>query len=254
MMDAYAHLDMNEQDPISDLERRMDAAGVRRALVVETWKKNNRACLDSLIASRPSRFRVALCFRPEEGELETEALQSNVFCALRVRTADIQALGVNAERLNANGKWLLPHSETGIGALAKELIQLTQCHPGLKIFVPHLCWPKHGGEEDGDWYESVSRLNLLPNIVVGVSAIAHFSREPFPHKDVEPFATHLRKIFGVESLVAASDYPLFEKSRYAEYMQLAVDWIGPQDEQTRHVESVLWGDNSSLQNVTPFPK
>jgi predicted TIM-barrel fold metal-dependent hydrolase len=242
MMDAYAHLDMDAQYPISDLERRMDAAGVQRALVVETWGKDNRACLDSLIASQASRFRVALCFRPEEGELETEALQSNMFCALRVRTADIQALGVNAERLNTNGKWLLPHSEAGIGALAKELTQLAQCYPSLKIFVPHLCWPKHGGEEDGGWYESVSRLSLLPNIVVGVSAIAHFSREPFPHKDVEPFAGHLRKIFGAESLVAGSDYPLFEKDRYAEYMQLAENWIGSQDEQIRRVESVLWGE------------
>jgi len=246
MMDAYAHLDMDAQNPISDLERRMDAARVQRALVVETWGKDNRACLDSLIASQASRFRVALCFRPEEGGLETEVLQSNMFCALRVRTADIKVLGVNAERLDVNGKWLLAHSEAGIGALEKELTQLSQCHPGLKIFVPHLCWPKHGGEEDCDWYESVYRLNLLPNIVVGVSAIAHFSREPFPHKDIEPFAVHLRKTFGVESLVAASDYPLFEKSRYAEYMQLAADWIGPRDEQTRHIDSVLWGDNSSL--------
>ena len=247
MMDAYAHLDMDAQDPISDLERRMDAAGVQRALVVETWGRDNRACLDSLIVSQPSRFRVALCFRPEEGEREPETLQSNMFCALRVRTGDIPLLGITAERLAANGKWLLSHSEAGIGALAKELTQLAQCHPSLKIFLPHLCWPKHEGEKDGDWYESVSRLSLLPNIVVGVSAIAHFSREPFPHKDVEPFAAHLRKIFGVESLVPASDYPLFEKNRYAEYMQLAADWIGPQDEQTRYVESVLWGDSPSLQ-------
>jgi len=242
MIDAYTHLDMSVQDPIGDLEWRMVAAEVQRAIVVETWGKDNRACLNSLIASRSSRFHVALCFRPEEAELEPEVLRSNVFCALRVHTADIQALGVFAEKLDANGKWLLPHAEAGITALTKELILVNQRHPDLKIFVPHLCWPRYGGEDDHDWYESVSRLGQLPNVIVGVSAIAHFSREPFPHKDVEPFAAHLRKTFGAESLVAGSDYPLFEKDRYAEYMRLAEAWIGPQANATA-VSSLFFGES-----------
>lgn len=248
MMDAYAHLDMNARNPISDLERRMDAAEVRRAVVVETWGKDNRACLDALIASHPSRFRVALCFRREEGEPDPEVLRSNMFCALRIRTADIQALGEYAERLVANGKWLLPHCEAGIGALATELSQVVQRCPDMKIFVPHLCWPQHDGKEDRDWSESVSRLSFLPNIVVGVSAIAHFSREPFPHNDVKPFAAHLLKTFGVESLVAGSDYPLFEKSRYAEYMQLAEDWIGSRAERLCQMESALWEGQPNLKS------
>jgi len=240
MMDAYAHLDMSAPDPIDDLERRMDAAGVQRALVVETWAKDNRVCLSNLLASPPTRFRVALCFRPEE-DLKSEVLRSNVFCALRVRTSDIQALGTYAEELRANGKWLLPHSEAGIGELAKELVLLAQRLPGLKIYLPHLCWPRHGGSEDREWYESVSQLGLLQNTVAGVSAIAHFSREPFPHNDVEPYAAHLLKTFGSESLLAGSDYPLCEKDKYGEYMQLAAKWIGSQGERSGSAEAALWG-------------
>ena len=245
MMDSYTHLDMKVQYPIRDLESRMDAADVPRAIVVETWGKDNRACLNCLIASQSTRFRVALCFRPDEGELKPEMLRSKVVCALRVRTADIQALGAYAEALDIDGKWLLPHSEAGIAALAKELTQFALERPHAKIFVPHLCWPQHDGRDDDDWYESVSRLSLLPNVVVGISAIAHFSREPFPHKDVEPFAAHLRKTFGAEALVAGSDYPLFERDRYADYMRLAEDWIGPQTQRSHRAESALWGEPSS---------
>jgi predicted TIM-barrel fold metal-dependent hydrolase len=247
MMDAYAHLDMSALDPLSDLEGRMDAAGVSHALAVETWGKDNHACLDSLIASESSRFRVALCFRPEEKDhLDSKLFQSNVFRALRIRTADIRALGIYAEMLEASGKCLLTHAEAGIGELTKELLELTQRHPDLKVFVPHLGWPIHEANVDPDWYDSISRLSMLPNVIVGISAIAHFSRDEFPHKDVEPFATHLLEIFGAELLVAGSDYPLFEKSRYAEYMQLAEEWIGLQSGRPRRGESALWGNPAGM--------
>ena len=68
-------------------------------------------------------------------------------------------------------------------------------------------------------------------MVVGISALDHFSQEPFPHKDVEPFAARLIEIFGPESVVVASDYPLIEKNLYAEYMQLAQAWIRRADAQ-----------------------
>jgi predicted TIM-barrel fold metal-dependent hydrolase len=138
----------------------------------------------------------------------------------------MQAFGEDAANFATSGRWLLPHAESGISSLAKELIGLSEQHPSLKIFLPHLGWPRHNGEDDCDWHNAISSLSRLPNIVVGVSAIAHFSQRPFPHEDIEPFAAHLLGVFGVTALVAASDYPLMEKSRYAEYMQLARDWTG----------------------------
>jgi predicted TIM-barrel fold metal-dependent hydrolase len=91
--------------------------------------------------------------------------------------------------------------------------------------LPHMGWPRRDQQDDKGWRESLLILSRLPNLVVGISAIAHFSREAFPHNDVAPFAAHLLEALGAESLVAASDYPLFEKDRYAQYMQLACNWI-----------------------------
>jgi Amidohydrolase len=224
MMDAYTHLDMSASDPIGDLQQRMNAAHVHRALIVETWGKENRPCLEALAASPSPRFRVAWCFRPDEGALRPELLASRPFRALRVRTADIGKLGPLAHTLESAGRWLLPHAESGIGALARQLVPLAARHPGLQIFLPHLGWPRRDGANDEDWHASVSTLSTLPHMIVGISAIAHFSWQPFPHADVEPFARHLREVFPPESIVPASDYPLFEKHRYADYMKLAEDW------------------------------
>ena len=89
MMDAYAHLNMAGADPLADLQSRMDEAAVERALVVETWGGDNYACLQKLTESPPSRFRVALCFRPNARErLAAQFDQSNVV-ALRVKTSEL---------------------------------------------------------------------------------------------------------------------------------------------------------------------
>jgi hypothetical protein len=224
MMDAYTHLDMSAPDPIGDLQLRMDAAQVDRALIVETWGKDNRPSVEALTTSPSARFRVGWCFRPEEGALSPQLLASRAFRALRVRTADIDKLGPLAQILEATGRWLLPHAESGIGALTQQLVPLAARHPGLQIFLPHLGWPRRDGVNDEDWRASVSTLSRVPHMIVGISAIAHFSWQPFPHADVEPFARHLREVFAPESIVPASDYPLFEKHRYADYMKLAEGW------------------------------
>jgi predicted TIM-barrel fold metal-dependent hydrolase len=239
MIDAYSHLDMTVAQPIADLERRMDAAGVDGALVVETWSGDNRARLQQLIASRSNRFRVAFCFRPEEEQSGAELLSSEMMRALRVKTADLNRLGLIAARLESTGKWLLPHAELGIGALTKELLQLVAVCPGIPVYLPHMGWPRRGRQGDNDWLESISRLSKLPNLVVGISAIAHFSHDPFPHDDVAPFAADLHANLPSESLVTASDYPLFEKNRYAQYLELARRWIGGKQSEDRFKSSLF---------------
>lgn len=242
MIDAYCHLDMSAAQPIADLERRMDAAGVDRALMVETWGGDNRAYLQQLIASPSTRFRVAFCFRSDEAQSSYELLSIEMVRALRVKTADLQRLRSIASKLESTGKWLLPHAESGIRALTEELLQLADLYPRLPIYLPHMGWPRRDRQDDDDWRESISMLSKLPNLIVGISAIAHFSRNAFPHDDVEPFAAHLLGTFGADSLVTASDYPLFEKDRYAQYMQLASDWIVSAKQCGQRFESSLFGN------------
>lgn len=242
MMDAYTHLDMGAHDPIGDLKLRMLDAGVSRALVVETWNKDNRGCLDELLAAPSPQFRVAPCFRPEEGTTRVDDLHRAMVGALRVRTADMRALGQIAAELEASGRWLLPHAELGIKALVDELLLLAARHPELHVMVPHMGWPRRDGRDDPEWRESIEALGKLPHCLVGISAIAHFSREDFPHNDLKPFVAHLLEEFGVDALVGASDYPLFEKSRYREYMNLAFEWMGKCDAGDAELQRSLFGD------------
>jgi hypothetical protein len=245
MMDAYTHLDMNSPDPIEDLRLQMSSAKIDRALIVETWRKDNYVCLKHMIASPSPQFRIALCFRPEEN-LDLNILQREMVAALRVRTADIRHLGSLVDRLESSGKWLLAHAEAGIKALKDELLPLATLHPNLGIYLPHFGWPRRDKNDDKDWEDSVSELSRFPAVVVGISAIGHFSREPYPHKDIEPFAARLLDDFGADSVVTGSDYPLLERNSYAQYIRLAQLWINrPNTQKDCRFESSLFG------NVTP---
>jgi predicted TIM-barrel fold metal-dependent hydrolase len=225
MMDAYTHLDMNTRDPVNDLRLRMDSARIDRALIVETWGRDNHSCLERLIALSPTQFRVAMCFRPEEKRPYLDILQEEMVVALRIKTADIQHLGSLADSLESSGKWLLTHAEAGIKKLKDELLPLAKAHPNLWIYLPHFGWPRHDKQDDKDWEDSVRELGRLPNTIMGISAIDHFSNEPYPHGDIEPFAARLLDAFGPDSVVIGSDYPLFEKDMYARYIDLAQQWV-----------------------------
>jgi hypothetical protein len=225
MIDAYTHLDLTCADPIADMQARMADAGIHRALAVETWKGDNLAWLQKMLAEASPQFRVVPCFRPEQKQPCPELLQNAMVLGLRVKTADLHQLGSLAPWLAASGKWLVPHAENGIGPLKKELMALARRAPGLKIYLPHMGWPRRDKVDDSGWEAAIAELCQLPEMVVGISAIAHFSHEPFPHSDLEPLAARLIEKYGPASVVAASDYPLFEKTLYTQYMQLAQDWI-----------------------------
>jgi predicted TIM-barrel fold metal-dependent hydrolase len=245
MMDAYTHLDMSAPSPMAALERWMDEAAIDRALIVETWSQDNRSCLDRLITSPLPRFRVALCFRAADTRFNPALLEQEAVGGVRIRTTDLQAFRPFAEALESSKKWLIPHSEAGIGKLTSELVGLIGDYPDLRVFLPHMGWPRHNEQNDEDWHESVSRLSRLPNVVAGISAISHFSCTSFPHEDIKPFAVRLHELFGSDLLFAGSDYPLFETGRYADYMRLAIEWIGKRTDEPSRLESTLFGNPTS---------
>ncbi|MGB8477861.1 MAG: hypothetical protein WCE63_03340 [Acidobacteriaceae bacterium] len=88
MMDSYTHLDMSAQDPIEDLRLQMASARINRALIVETWGKDNSDCIEHLIALPSPQFRVVVCFRPEDAFPSLDILQEDIVAGIRIKTAD----------------------------------------------------------------------------------------------------------------------------------------------------------------------
>jgi len=226
MTDSYTHIDLAADRPLDDLRRKMAAGGVLRALVVETLNGDNREFLERLRRAREPQFRLAFCYRRESPKDALRFMADDWVAALRVRTAQLEGEDTNwLAELQASGKYLLIHAESGIQALVRNARAVAAAYPRLRIYVPHLGWPRRQGVDDPHWWESMRALHAVANAIVGVSSLLTFSRCPFPHPDVQTLAGELIRLFGPERLVAGTDFPYIEKARYGEYAGLAHGWI-----------------------------
>jgi predicted TIM-barrel fold metal-dependent hydrolase len=167
---------------------------------------------------------------------------------VRVRTGDLLQLGSLAEHLEASGKWLLTYAESGIGPLRDELRKSLIRHPDLRIYVPHLGWPRRDGQDDPEWNTAMRELSSIPACIVGISAIAAFSKEPYPHADVQEFAVRLHEFFGASRVIIGSNYPLFQRHMYSQYMFLASQWRQSASAATvTEFESKLFGNQENVE-------
>lgn len=226
MIDAYNHLDMEHPDPIGDLTVRMQSARASAALLVETWNGANRGLLEQVLRdSAADRFRIALCYRKENADSLCRLLDRGVLAGVRMSTVDIAAAGSICGEIGRAGALLVAHAESGIGALCRAVIRMHDRFPNTRVYVPHLGWPANADGGDVDWQPAIREFAAIPSLILGVSAIAHFSRLPFPHADVREWALAAIPQFPAPRITIGSDFPLFEKDRYSEYMSLARDWV-----------------------------
>lgn len=225
VIDAYAHLDMEQPNPAEDLREQMKNAGVERAVVVETWDGRNRAGVKQLLDRYPADCCGAFCFRKENESFLSDTLRDAGVVGIRIRMADLELSNAILPSLELSGKWLVVHAEGGIGVLRERLLRVVAHYPGIRIYVPHLGWPRQSGQDDPDWRAAISDLAAVPGCIAGISAIAAFSRERYPHADVYEFAAQLCEQFGVDRVLTGSDYPLFERGRYSAYVHLAHFWF-----------------------------
>ena len=228
MIDCFVHLDMKLPDPIGDLRSNMRSAGVERALMVEMWNGANVAQMRNL---EGEQFRAAFCFRGEGTSLDPAGI-------VRVKTEHLQNPGRLLDRIESAGGWLLPHAEKGIAALSGCLIQAMMRHPNLRVYLPHLGWPCHDKSPDPDWPAAIEELAACSRVILGVSALSHFSAESLPYKDVQRLVLPALTAFGLHRLVPASDYPLIESGRYGDCIMLAYEWI--------RVACPSWSESSVL--------
>jgi predicted TIM-barrel fold metal-dependent hydrolase len=214
--DAYCHLAMDVESPIADIERRMLSANLSNAFLIETWDGRNRPAL-----RQTNKFAVALCYRRECRAELLQLMDKGELTGVRIATEDIRRDKDFCGEIAASGTTLVAHAEAGIGPLCHELARCRE----MKVYVPHLGWPIREGKTDGDWEPALKEFTSLPFLSIGISAIAHFSSQPFPHNDVRDLALGLISQFPASRVVIGSDYPLFEKDRYAAYVGLARDWV-----------------------------
>lgn len=225
IVDCYAHTSCRKYEPIERLLKEMQDAGVDAAVLVQPLGDYDNDYLQEMLRRYPRRFQAVGLVQPGAPGLLTvirELLESGM-SGIRA-TADFLKLDEAVEGLAASDGVLLTHLPAGIGAHASRLRSIAERHPKLRIFLPHLGWPRVNGNPTPGWKEAVSSLSHYPNISVGISALYYYSGQPSPHKDTWPWIAFLLEALGPERCMCGSDFPLLlDTDRYSDYSALLFD-------------------------------
>lgn len=197
-----------------ELLREMDAAGVRRAVLVPpTWETDRNDT--SLEAARlhPDRFAVM-------GRLTLDAPESReriaawkdqpamlgirlTFHRGRYRTwlddGTIDWFWAAAERYDVPVMALAPHH-------LPRLAEVAARHPGLRLCIDHMGLNNSlVGKPLGPIIDGVLKLASLPNVAVKASALPCYSTESYPYPSLHPQVRRVVDAFGPKRVFWGTD-------------------------------------------------
>jgi predicted TIM-barrel fold metal-dependent hydrolase len=226
----------------AELLREMDAAGVRRAVLVPPHHDADRHDL-VLAAARahPQRFAAL-------GRIDTEAppakgipdgwpapgmlgLRCTFIRSREVATlaeGRMEPLWGEAERRGIPVAVLTPHAMLDvIGSIAER-------HPGLRLTLCHLALTS--GEHDEAAFRDLDKLLALaarPNINVNASALPFYTRDRYPYRRLHPYLRRVYDAFGPRRMFWGTDYSRL-KCTYRQVVTMfteEIPWLATQDQE-----------------------
>ena len=236
---------------IGHLKRDMAAAGVSRAVLVQTgtaYRWDNQLLADSARAN--AGWAVGVCTldpaAPESvAELERLAGGYNVR-GLRMEPTRFPApvfdhpgahrLWAAAQRL---GVVICAHIRR---PFIDQLAALLSAYPGVPVVLDHAAYPRAAEGADSETVIEVAGLARFPNLHLKLSFAVTGSDEEYPFRDMHPILQQLIEAFGPERCMWGSDFPcelwLQGKATYRSHLSLFTEELGlSQDEQRAILET-----------------
>ncbi len=246
----------HESGTFDDLERVMADGGITHAVIVQPsgYGTDNAAVLDA-IARSGGRHRGIAVVDPGIAEEALDSLTEGGIVGARV---DLPALipegSVSPEvrlffgRLASRG-WLL-QVQCPPAALADRIPVLRDS--GLPVVIDHLACADAGLGLDQPGLAEVLAFGRTGQATIKLSAPFRFSREAYPHGDVDRIVAALLDAFTPERAIWASDWPfikLEKRPAYADVLALIDRWLP--DPADRH--TVLWETPATLFGLSSAP-
>lgn len=226
-----------------DLLREMDAAGVRRAVLVPPHLDMGRNDLVLQAAQRyPDRFAAM-------GRLDLQAPEARR--SVRGWCQQPGMLGLRCTFTRSQGRraladgsldWLWVEAESaGIPIMALVLPEslplvdrIAERHPELKLALCHLALPTD--KQDEDAFRNFPEILVLarrPNVVVKASALPAYTSDVYPYRRIHPYLRLVYDAFGPRRIFWGTDFSRLQCS-YAEAVTMfteGIDWLTAEDKE-----------------------
>jgi len=222
----------------------MDEAGVDRAVIVPpSWPGDRNDYAIEAAKRHPDRFavigRISLQ-KPESAELLPKWREAPGMLGLR-----LTFLGGTSKWLeDGTADWFWPAAERArlpIMFLAPgrhaEMARVAERHPQLPLIVDHMGMSLsveaiRAGNFQATIDDTLS-LARYPNVSVKVSGATNYSKEPYPHRDINPHIKRVFEAFGPQRCYWGSDLTNgFDKATYRQriaHFTEALDFLSEDD-------------------------
>ena len=247
---------VNPGEPASaeDLKRRMDDAGVARAVFIQTttyYEWDNRYVMDSTRASREWATGVVTLSPDDPSHLEileeavadygVRGLRGKPDAIGRVCTPGVYRLWTKARDLGIVVNCLVGDDLDRV----PEIEKIASDIDGLRVVIDHCLMLRPGPDKD-ETLAALNRLSALPNVYAKLTCGAFGSHRVYPHEDMHEPLKRVIDYFGPERCVWGSCFPnaLWTKgTSYTQNLTLFTEELGlSQSEQ----EAILGTTSQSL--------
>lgn len=223
IVDSYAHVSLRKYQPVERLIEQMELAEVEHAVLVQPLGDYDNSYLRTILQQYPKLFTavglIEVNTQNSQAQLK-RLIQIDGFAGIRA-TAEVLISKNFISTLEAINGVLVLHLPQGIGPFLDQIIAIAESYAGLRIFLPHLGWPRVDGQPTSKWEQAIELLSKYPNVTVGISALYHFSISSFPHEDTWSLIEFLVKNIGPERCMCGSDFPLLlETESYSEFFSI----------------------------------
>ncbi|KAJ8606933.1 hypothetical protein CTAYLR_008634 [Chrysophaeum taylorii] len=197
----------------------------------------------------PSKFRGILLAKPGGAE-EIKALSKKGFTGVRLnpylwanRDGEWIADADGRAIVEASADLKMPVGVMAFGGLSPlidHVRTLASMRPDGIVVLDHFGFPREDpakppgpelGFDEQAWAQLLGLGPAYPNIYVKVSALFRVSREPPPHRDLEPRFREVLGAFGADRLLWGSDFPYVQQQGedgYAASLDAVASWCPPE--------------------------
>lgn len=142
---------------------------------------------------------------------------------------------------------ILPRHLPHINTLLREF-------PQLRAVIDHIAKPNISAGMTDFWRENIEELASYQNVMCKLSGMITEMKQPINKSEVQPFVQYILKVFGTESIMFGSDWPVcLLAGSYNEVYQTLVDVL-PDDLTESDVKKIFGENAMRFYKLTPRGK
>jgi len=246
IVDAYTHCGISKYQPIEDVQNAMEAACVKKAVLVQHLGEYDNLYISKIVSADPSQFAGVFQIDYKVPHAISDLItwtNTKIFKGIRFTIDSLQKHQDLWEAAVLLDLIIVLYAPDGILDSIEVLNTFLQGNPSCKLVITHLGNPDIDKLSDLKRYREVFNLSNHKGVYFQISGLNMFC--PYPHKALYPLIEEAFDVFDNSRIMWGSNYPVVgTHADYIKDIELYTEKIMPIPETC--INSFLGGNSNLL--------